>query len=532
MSSVIPDLIPAGDEVKTLGEIHRGKRLAWNSFLNLGTGLFIVGLNLLFVPLMLRAFGTELYGVLSATWLVLANLAWLDFGFSRATARFVSQDLAIGRIDRAALWTWTAVLTQTFLGLVGAGILSYFAPFVVDHIHVQEGNRALVILTLRLFAFSIPIEFATRSMTGVLQAGQRFDWVNGLSLFNTISTFVAYGCGILLGSKFLIVIYLLFALRLMNLFLSYWAAVKILPSLSSFPRVALLPKSYWVHAVTMIKYGSWIAFASGVGPLLLYFDQWVISFVLGVALLPLYTIPSNAIGRLFLFPYSISSTLFPAFSALQARTDWERIDEYFVRANRYLLTAIMPLLFVLFIWAPELFRLWLGAELGSQVTLPFRVLVVGFGVGLLAPLSGTLLEAIGRPDVLVKLYLVELPFNIAIVWIFVKNYGIAGAALSYTVRTVLETIVLWIIIYRLVPLSGMRLLKAGFIKPFVTLPLFVVGAYLIRGAVIENWFDVVGSLLMLSVYGFCVFVFILDRRDRNFLFDLYRNRKERLVLAK
>ena len=517
------------DEAGTVEGDHGGKRLAWNSMLNLGTGLLITGLNLLFIPLMLREFGTELFGVLSTTWMVLASLAWLDLGFGRATARFVSQDVAVGRIDRAAVWTWTAVLTQTFLGLIGAVVLSCIAPFIVDHIHVQEENRALVILSLRLFAFSIPIEFATRSTTGVLQAGQRFDWVNALNLFNTFSTFIAYGSGILLGNNFLVVIYVLFALKVLNLFMAYGASVRVLPSLGQLSQIALAPREYWAHAITMVKYGSWIAFASGVGPLLLYFDQWIISFILGISMLPLYTIPFNVIGRLFLFPYSISSTLFPAFSALEARTEWERIEKYFVRANRYLLATIMPLLFVLFVWAPEFFRLWLGAEIGSQVTLPFRILVVGFGVGLLAPLSGTLLEAIGRPDVLVKLYLVELPFNVAIVWFLVRNYGITGAALSYSIRTVVETFILWIIVYRLIPLSGMRLVKSGFLKPFVMAPFLGIGAYLIRGAVIQSYFDVAASLLTLSLYGFCVFVFILDRRDRDFVFGFYRNRRERPI---
>ena len=139
-----------------------GRRLFKNSALNLSTGVVIVGLNLLFVPLTLHAFGTELYGILSVTWMVLANLAWLDMGFSRATARFVAQDLSVGKHDKAAVWAWTAVTTQTLLGLAGGVILSCLAPFIVDNIHVQPENRQLVILSLRLFAFAIPVQFATR----------------------------------------------------------------------------------------------------------------------------------------------------------------------------------------------------------------------------------------------------------------------------------------------------------------------------------------------------------------------------------
>lgn len=457
--------------------------------------------------------------------MVLANFSWLDMGFSRATARFVAQDLSLGNHDKAAVWAWTAVTTQTLLGLVGAVILSSLAPFIVDHIHIQPENREFVILTLRLFAFAIPVQFATRSMVGVLQAGERFGWINTLALFSSLSTFAVYGCGILLGHNFLVVIYGLFLLRAVDFVTSFWAASRVLPALKSCSKLAVLSGAYRTHAVTMIQYGFWIAVASALGPLLMYFDQLVISTVLGIALLPFYTIPFNALGKLALFPSSLSSVLFPTFSAMQVREDWERIDEYFVRANRYLLTTLMPILFVLYVWAPTIFSLWIGAEFASQVTLPFHILILGYGVALLAPLGGVLLEAIGRPDVITKLYLIEAPFNIAIVWILTKNFGIAGAALSYTIRATIETIFIWIVIARVTPLSVIRLLQTGLFRPFVTLGLFVVGASFISGDRIDSFYDIACTLLVLSVYATFVFVFVIDRKDKDILLSLYRNRK-------
>lgn len=506
-------------------KISEGKHVARNSLFTVGTGVLIAALNILFVPIMLHAFGAELYGVLSVTWMVLANLGWLDFGFGRAAARYVSQELAVGRLDRAAVWTWTAVSTQALVGLFGACALSHFAPFVVDQIHVQRGSRELVILTLRLFAFSIPIEFATRSMTGVLQAGQRFDWINSLSVINALSMFAVYGGAVLLRTNFVIVIYGLFAIRILNFFASYWAALSVLPTLNSYSQLTKLRTSYKSNAVVMIKYGSWIAFAAAAGPLLLYFDQWIISIFLGVALLPLYTIPFNALWKLALFPSSLSSTLFPAFSAMEARTEWERINGSFVRANKYLLVALLPILFVLYVWAPEIFRLWIGAGFSAQVLLPFRILVVGYGIALLAPLSGVLLEAVGRPDVLAKLYVVELPFNIAIVWILTKRFGVAGAALSYTLRAVIETVILWIVLYKSVPISGKNFAKGALLRPGFTIVFLAVGVYFIRGVQIGSYFDISATILMLGVYVLLASLFVLDRGDRVFLTSLFGKRR-------
>ena len=211
------------------GRAVLARRIARNSVLNLSTTIVISGLNLVFIPLMLHAFGTELYGVLSFTWAVLANLSWLDFGFGRTSTRFVAQELEKGRPMEACFWAWTALVAQAAMGSLGAALLWFLAPFLVEHIRVSGEAKELVILTLRLFAFALPIDFATKSMTGVLQAGQRFDWVNGLNVFGAVGTFVVYTAGIIHGHDFYLIVYGLFAARIVSLAGAVWGATHVLP---------------------------------------------------------------------------------------------------------------------------------------------------------------------------------------------------------------------------------------------------------------------------------------------------------------
>ena len=502
--------------------IADGGRIARNSVLNICTGIASMGLGLVFVPLMLHAFGTELYGVLTITWMVLGYLSWLDFGFSRASAKFVSRELTLGRLDDAASWAWTSVITQTCVGLCGAFLLSGLTPLLVTHLHVLPKNQHLVAVTLHLFAFSIPLTLANRSMTGVMQAGQRFGWINSLSLFNSISTYVVYGIGILLGRDFYFVICGLFALVFVNLAGSYWGATRVLPGLKSLGGIKLLKQGYGSHARAMISYGSWVTVAAIVGPMLATFDQWMISIILGVALLPFFTVPYNVLGRLSVFPGSLSSTLFPAFSALHTKNEWERIEWFFVRAHRYLLIILIPILFVLFTWGSEILRLWIGPEFASQGTLPLQILVLGFGMNLLAPFSGALLEGIGRPDVLAKLYMAELPFNVASVYLLTKYFGIVGAAWSCTLRNFVETIVLWFVVYRVVPLSLKKFATSAFVRPGLALVIVGLAAWLIRSPHLRSYYDVAATALTLIFYGLAIPTLILDRTDKNLLLGLCR----------
>ncbi len=517
---------------KTSFKPVRGKTIATNSLLTLGTGALIIGLNILFVPLMLHAFGTELYGVLSVTWMVLANLSWLDLGFSRASAKYVSHELALGQLNEAVVWTWTAVGSQMILGLIGAFFLWFLAPWLVDKIHVQHGNRDLVIMTLRLFAFSIPLDFANKSLSGVLQAGQRFDWINGLSVLSTLSTFGAYTVGILRGADFRAIVYILFAMRFVNLIAAFVGARRVLPSLNSFSYIKQLGNHYWSHAVTMVRYGSWIAAASVLGGLLLYFDQWILSLLLGIALLPFYTVPMNLLNRLSIFPSSLTGTLFPAFSALKAKNEWARIDDYFVRSHRYLLTVIVPGCFLVYVWGGEFLRLWIGASFAAHAGFALKILTLGMVVSLLAPVSGALLEAVGRPDVLVKLYLVELPFNIAFVWYLTKHYGVPGAALSFVIRTICEVSALWVIVYTLLPLSKSFFLKEALVRGGLWVGVFGVMSYVMRDATIYSFNDIALTLLALAAYGLSIPRYIFDGKDRALVADFFRRKRNKLIVLK
>lgn len=489
-------------------------RLAWNTLLNLTTGLVLLVLNLLFVPLLLQAFGTELYGTLTLTWMVLAHLGWLDLGLSRASARYVARELAAGRPVQAAKWSWTALFAQSFLGVCGAVLLWLLAPLLVRVLQVHPARWELVILALRLFAVALPLDLAARSLSGVLQAGQRFDWINALNLLSVMGTYGVYALGILRGGDFVAVIYGLLALRFLSLAGHYWGAVRVLPSIKSPPDIGVLVRGYWGRARQMLWFGGWITAIALIGPLLLYFDQWVIGVLLGVATLPYYTVPFNLLARLGVLPSSLTATLFPAFSALEARLEWGRIEDYLIRAHRYLLLALTPLLFALFVWGPELLRLWLGAPFAAEAALPFRVLVCGFGIALLAPLSGTLLEAAGRPDVVARLYLVELPFNLIAVLLLTRAYGLVGAASSYTLRAIVETATLWFVLYRVLPLSWIDLWRGAFRRVVGVLVVFGGVSYLLRGARVEDPVALAGTFVVLAGYAVSILLFLMDAEDR------------------
>jgi O-antigen/teichoic acid export membrane protein len=120
-----------------------------------------------------------------------------------------------------------------------------------------------------------------------------------------------------------------------------------------------------------------------------------------------------------------------------------------------------------------------------------------------------------------------LPINAALVWWLTKNYGLLGAAASYTMRNVLETLVVWAILYRVVPFSGRKLRTSGLLRPALTICPMVLAGYFVQAASLQGYSDIGRSLLILFVYGLCVPTLILDNEDRAFLVAFYRSRRLR-----
>jgi O-antigen/teichoic acid export membrane protein len=476
-------------------------------------------LSVAFVPLMLRSFGMELYGVLSITWMIFGHLGWMDLGFSAACTKFVAGSLANLRHDEAASWAWTSVGAQLALGTLGGLGLWLSAPPLVDLLQVQADQRELAVLTLRLFALGIPLDLVGRSMTAVLEAAQRFDWTNALNLFGAAWTYAVYSVGILRDGDFQLVIYGLVALKLLHLVAAYWAACKVLPALRRIDLAAVLN---WSRVSEMGRFGGWVSVNTAIGPAISFFDRWVISALRGVAYLPLYTVPANLVTQLSFLPGSLAATLFPAFSAMKAQGEWERAEMYFVRAHKFLLIGLAPLLFVLFIWAPELLRLWIDADFSAQAATPLRILLVGLSIGLLAPISNALLQGAGRPDLLSRVYLVELPLNVVMIWFLVRNYGIAGAAAGYSIRAIVETTVLWIIIHRTFPWSWRNGLGLAFRQMALVCVALIVMGYFLSGARIGSYMSVTATLLVLSAYSLIAHFFLLTERDRSLLRGMLR----------
>jgi O-antigen/teichoic acid export membrane protein len=179
-------------------------------------------------------------------------------------------------------------------------------------------------------------------------------------------------------------------------------------------------------------------------PILELTDRFVIGHRLDLAAVTAYTVPYSLATRLSLVPGSLSSVLFPRFSSVSGF----EAQVLMLRA-RLVLTAIMtPLIVLGILFAPTFLSLWLGTELGERMAPVAVILLIGIWMNALAFLPYSYLQAQGRPDLPAKLHLIEVLPYLALLWWAVGAWGIQGAALAWTLRVVVDSVMLFAVAHR------------------------------------------------------------------------------------
>jgi len=184
-----------------------------------------------------------------------------------------------------------------------------------------------------------------------------------------------------------------------------------------------------VEAAQLARYGRWIlitAWAAVAGRLLL---ELGISRQLGATALGVYFMAA----KVAFLPAEVSnqvvgSVVFPVFARLQG--DRERGRRVFRAALIGLAALIVPASLLIVALAPSLAIDVIGEQWAPAVPV-IRILALANVVGILGDVAVPLLQGTGRPDRSTWMEVVQYTLLVALVWVLVEPYGVAGAAIAW-----------------------------------------------------------------------------------------------------
>ena len=426
----LSDDVPAAPN--SLLDALRGRSMARNTIWQVAGQLLPLFIAAVAIPLLLKRIGVDRFGVLTLAWALVGYFSLFDLGLGRALTKVVSDRLAAGKDHEVAAASWTALTMMFAVGSIFTIAIWLRCEWIARSL--MKVPPALVGETMRSLyplALSIPVITVTTGLRGILEAQHRFGMVNVVRAVMGAFSFLGPLTAAFFSPSLFPLITVLVVGRMVAAVVHFLLCLHTTPSLKD---------GFFFDRATigeLMSTGSWITVSNLVGPLMVYTDRFVISALLSVSVVAYYTTPFELVSKLWLVPGSVTGVLFPAFAAL-AVIDHNKLERTYSRGVRACFLILFPVVFLIFLFAPEGLHLWLGPVFAQKSAVILRWLAVGVFINSLSQVPYVLLQAVNRPDIPGKIHLVEIPLYLGAMVLGIKYFGLPGAAAVWAMRLILE----------------------------------------------------------------------------------------------
>ena len=486
------------------------RSFSFNSALNLFSQVFIGLVALVCLPTIIDHMGTEAFGLLALLWTIIGYFGILDFGVGQSSVKFLAESVAMGDMSKTLRMARGVLIMSFSLGLLGcllAAVLSFSG--VEGLLNVSPSSAAEARWSFRLLAVCLPAVFAQGPLRSILLANNRFDKVNILAALQGGLQWGGSAAVLLLGGGLLSVVAWTVATRYIITASYLVLGVRQLPGLLSGGwKIDLAPLSEFIH------FSGWMTVTQVLTPFIPLAERSLLAAAAGLAAVTYFSVPADAIVRLWLIPASLASTLLPVLSGkwINEQTRPEGVSLY-RRSVKHVLAIMIPIVFLLVTYRNELMSLWMGSDFAFHTAAIVGVLGVGILFNSLAALPNASLLAVGRPDVAAKLLMVELPLYLGICYYAVSEFGALGIAGAWFLRVTTEYVILSLAIRR--SFSGIK--TAGPLPFAVKIWSLGIACFAILWVLKPYGYDISTAVLVSSLYALLMWKFIYDAIDRNAL---------------
>lgn len=429
---------------------------------------------LVVMPYLIAGMGSERFGLLSIIWMGVGYFSLFDLGVGRALTKMVAEHLGKGENSDLGELIWTALTLIAILGSVGGILLATFSANLVGGLlNVPVVFRDEATFALRFLALGVPCVLVTSGLVGILEAHQRFGVIASIRIPLGLLTFLGPFITMQITPSIAWATGALLCVRVLALIAYYFAAAKICKELF---QVRIIKRK---EIYPLIKFGGWLTVTNIVGPIMTYLDRFFISSMLGLAAVAYYCTPYEVMTRLQILPIAVMGALFPAMTVAHM-ADRSRLREIYLAVSSIVYWVILPVSVGALLMAPEALQIWLGAEFRDASTSVVQLLAAGLMLNTLALPAFTVLQSVGRPDLIAKAHVLELFPYLYFLWWLAKVYGISGVAAVWTLRVAVDTLILNMLVWEQIPELRKQAVKTCFV-------MLITGAFFCAFWVVTSW---------------------------------------------
>ncbi|UKK90265.1 flippase [Citrobacter portucalensis] len=405
-----------------------------NSFLNL-TGILVPTIfSIPAIGYMARELGTELFGVYTIALALVGYSSIFDVGLTRALVREVS----INRDNENLLDKVfsTATIVVFCISVIGSLVIYLNVGHIVDWLNVSRVHQDEICSAIKVLSFTIPLFLLNQIWLALPEGKENFKFLNIQRILSSIFTAVIPVLFIMLNSNLLAAMQGLALGRILSLIICY------LSLRNDINRAGIYfdKKSL----VKLVSFGGWLTVSNIISPVMVYFDRFIVSNIMGAKNVAFYAAPAEAVMRLSMLPGALARAIFPRLSRAKSISNYNSD----LRLSIIIISmALLPLVIFIFSMSKWLMITWMGNEYGGVASYILKILIVGYFFNSLAQIPFTSIQALGKAKITAIIHVFEVLPYLLLLYFCVVNYGIIGAAVAWTIRVTIDCFLLFIINY-------------------------------------------------------------------------------------
>jgi O-antigen/teichoic acid export membrane protein len=370
----------------------------------------------------------------------LTYLTLFDFGLSRAATRRLSEELARGNWSGAPDVSWSALSVQVPLAVAAATLLAALTPYLVQEVlHPQSELASETQLLLFWVGASVVPLLVASLVRGLLEATRRFDVINIVRVPSLTLIVAVPALATLWSSNLVAVGELLFVAQLVTAACYVFMGIRVLPVLGGVPRFVAR------EARSLLVFGGWATVVSIVSLSVLSFDRIILAYLVPITTLSYYTAPFDAVMRLQLVPATVAATLFPVFSSAASGLHASQLHTTYAASLRFTAIVMGAICSLLLLFSQPILQFWLGSDFVTHSLFVFQALTIAIFINSLAWLPSAFVMASNRPQVVAKLFAIDLLLFVPVLLAMVYLAGIDGAAVAVVVRSCVELVLFFML---------------------------------------------------------------------------------------
>lgn len=401
------------------------RRIVVNTLAN-GVAQFAALLSaLVFMPFLIRGFGTTDYGLYLLASSIVGYAGLLDFGVGTSLVKLAAAAIAQDDRERLGRLTSSTLAFYTAIGVILAIVMLALALntqllFRVD----ADGARLLRNLFLVTAGASL-LAWPANTGGAVLGGFQRYTQTSMVSLATTIGTICVTAVVVFLHEGPIVLMIGVAVVNLSGGLANALLARRLLRGVS----VSLFRAD--LAGLSAIFGISWAIFVTQLAGIIVYqqTDRLVLGIFVGASAVALYEAAGKFQSLVSQLTGVSVSAVMPMASQLGAEGRRDALRTLFLRGTKYTLALLSPIVIVLIVVAQPLLQAWLGTEfaavaLSAQILISHQLLTSGTAVG------DTMLVGLGKLPKRLPYVIGLALLNLTLSLVLVRLYGIIGVVLG------------------------------------------------------------------------------------------------------